>query len=128
MVLAIAGMPLSGQTQQGATDWPNYGGDTGHMEYSPLKQITPQNVHRLHAWRYKTGDKRAGEWENTPLVVNGVMYAETGKQRVLASVTAHDANTGRLLRYYQTVHHDIFDADLCAAPTLVDITLLLSIA
>jgi len=84
-VLAIAIAPLYGQLLQGQNDWPNYGGDPGHMKYSALKQITPQNVSKLQvAWTYKTGDKGIGEWEDTPLVVNGVMYAETGKQRVVA--------------------------------------------
>ena len=75
-VLGIAIAPLYGQLPQGPNDWPNYGGDPGHMKYSALKQITPQNVSKLQvAWTYKTGDKGIGEWEDTPLVVNGVTCA-----------------------------------------------------
>jgi quinoprotein glucose dehydrogenase len=38
------------------------------------------------------------------------------------SIVAVDANTGKYLWHYQTVHHDIWDADLPPAPSLVDIT------
>ena len=35
---------------------------------------------------------------------------------------ALDANTGKLLWYFQTTHHDLIDADLAGAPILFDIT------
>jgi quinoprotein glucose dehydrogenase len=35
---------------------------------------------------------------------------------------ALDANTGKLLWYFQTTHHDLIDSDLAAAPILFDIT------
>jgi hypothetical protein len=35
------------------TDWPTFGHDDGGQRYSPLKQITPQNVNDLKvAWVY----------------------------------------------------------------------------
>jgi len=34
---------------------------------------------------------------------------------------ALDANTGKLLWYFQTTHHDIFDYDLSAPPALIDV-------
>ncbi len=37
------------------------------------------------------------------------------------SVVAVDLNTGRYLWHFQTVHHDIWDIDMSAAPGLVDI-------
>ena len=37
------------------------------------------------------------------------------------SLVALDANTGKLLWYYQMVHHDIWDYDLCAPPTLLTV-------
>lgn len=33
-----------------------------------------------------------------------------------------DANTGKYLWHFQTVHHDLWDSDLPPAPSLVDIT------
>ncbi len=38
------------------------------------------------------------------------------------SIVAVDANTGKHLWHFQTVHHDLWDADLPPAPSLVDIT------
>ena len=37
------------------------------------------------------------------------------------SLVAVDANTGKYLWHFQTVHHDIWDVDLPPAPTLIDI-------
>jgi quinoprotein glucose dehydrogenase len=40
-----------------------------------------------------------------------------------SSVVALDANTGKVVWHYQTVHHDIWDYDVPAQPTLVDVTI-----
>jgi quinoprotein glucose dehydrogenase len=37
------------------------------------------------------------------------------------SLVAADANTGKYLWHFQIVHHDIWDADLAAAPVLLDV-------
>ncbi len=37
------------------------------------------------------------------------------------SIVAVDANTGKYLWHFQTVHHDLWDSDLPPAPSLVDI-------
>ena len=37
------------------------------------------------------------------------------------SIVAADANTGKYLWHFQVVHHDIWDADLSAAPALFDV-------
>ncbi len=37
------------------------------------------------------------------------------------SLVAVDAQTGKLKWYFQTIHHDLWDSDLPAPPTLVDI-------
>jgi quinoprotein glucose dehydrogenase len=37
------------------------------------------------------------------------------------SVVAVDAETGKLRWYFQTIHHDLWDSDLPAPPTLIDI-------
>ena len=38
-----------------------------------------------------------------------------------SSLVAADANTGKYLWHFQIVHHDIWDADLAAAPALIDV-------
>lgn len=40
-----------------------------------------------------------------------------------SSVVALDANTGEVVWHYQTVHHDIWDYDVPAQPTLADVTI-----
>jgi quinoprotein glucose dehydrogenase len=37
------------------------------------------------------------------------------------SVVAADANTGKYLWHFQLTHHDVWDADIAAAPALIDI-------
>ncbi|MCC7461711.1 MAG: PQQ-binding-like beta-propeller repeat protein [Gammaproteobacteria bacterium] len=39
------------------------------------------------------------------------------------SVVAVDAHTGKLRWYFQTIHHDLWDSDLPAPPTLIDVTI-----
>jgi quinoprotein glucose dehydrogenase len=80
-------LPLACATAQ--TDWPAFGHDPGAARYSPLKQITVENVARLQpAWTFHTGKPGS---EGIPIVVGGVMYLaaanglfavepETGKQ------------------------------------------------
>jgi len=74
-------------------DWPCVGGDRGCQRFSPLAQITRENVARLEvAWTWHTGElERGGKTiECTPLVVEGVMYVTTAHLRVVAL----DAATG----------------------------------
>ena len=68
---------------QDASEWPAYGRDPGGTKYSPLDQINARNVSALvRVWSYHTGER--GTWENTPIVVGGVMYFATQKNRVVA--------------------------------------------
>src|SRR5438093_7696180 len=55
-------------------DWKTYGNDPGHARFSTLAQITPQNVSQLtKAWEFDT--KTSGrKWQNTPIVINNIMY------------------------------------------------------
>lgn len=75
-------------------DWPVHGGDPGHRQYSPLDQITPENVGRLQvAWTYRTGDARPdnrSQIQCNPIVVRGVLYATSPQLKVFAL----DAATG----------------------------------
>jgi glucose dehydrogenase len=44
-----------------------------------------------------------------------------GDNLYAASVVALDAATGKYRWHYQTTHHDVWDADLAAAPALIDV-------
>ncbi len=83
-------------------EWPTYGHDPGGMRFSPLNQITPENVSRLEVgWVYhmKPADAsaRLASSEVTPLVVNGTMYLATPYNRVAAV----DSATGKELWAYR---------------------------
>ncbi len=48
-----ASIPLGGGPRDPAKEWHTYGHDPGAMRFSPLKQITPENVRQLKiAWVY----------------------------------------------------------------------------
>jgi alcohol dehydrogenase (cytochrome c) len=71
-------------------NWLTYSGNYSSTRHSPLDQITPANVRNLKLqWVYQS--PVAGNWQTTPLVVDGVMYLT---QR-LNDVIALDAVTGR---------------------------------
>jgi quinoprotein glucose dehydrogenase len=73
-------------------DWPEYGGDAGGLRFSPLTQITPENVGRLRvAWEFRHGDASDGRdgtsktsFQATPIVAGGGLYFCTGRNRVFA--------------------------------------------
>lgn len=71
--------------------------------YSPLTQITPKNVSKLEpAWVLSTGMNNGHE--AAPIVNNGVMFAATPGNQVLAV----DAKTGALLwRYKRALPEDV---------------------
>ncbi len=79
-------------------DWPAYGRDPGGARFSPLTQITRQNVAQLQvAWTYHAGipdmsgmEHRPPQLEVTPLVVDGTMYVITPT----GIVAALDPTTG----------------------------------
>jgi quinoprotein glucose dehydrogenase len=76
-------------------DWPSYGRDLGNSRYSPLDQITRDNVATLRvAWRWKSDNFSVpAEYRNesTPIMVNGTLYFTAGATRW---VVAADATTG----------------------------------
>jgi quinoprotein glucose dehydrogenase len=86
---------LAGQNQNSkptGSDWPAYGGGPADMRYSPLNQINLANVQKLQiAWTFDSGEK--GGLQTNPLVVDGVVYAYTPTQKVIAL----DAQTGKLI-------------------------------
>src|SRR5215475_1228352 len=73
------------------TDWESYLGSPGNTHYSTLTQINVSNVSELReVWSFDTKEK--GGLETTPLMIDGVLYAYTPKQEVIAL----DAVTGAL--------------------------------
>ena len=104
------------------TGWPMYGHDAGGQRYSPLTQITPQNVASLRrVWTLTSepppapitpqsrassagaaaanavaGARRGRLNQVTPLVINDVMYLTTAANQALAL----EPETGRVIWAY----------------------------
>lgn len=80
---------------QAVGEWPAYHHDLASTRYTPLDQVTRENVSRLAiAWTWKpdsAGGQPEFKNENTPLMVGGVLYFTTGFHR---NVVAVDAATG----------------------------------
>jgi len=76
-------------------DWPTYHGDISGNRYSKLTQIDKNNVGRL-APRWIFPMPGANTIENTPLVVDGVMYVAQANE-----CWALDAGTGRVIWRYR---------------------------
>ena len=92
IVLFVLLIPLRLGAQGARAEWPTYGGDYSAWRHSELAQITVDNVDRLTpVWAFQTGDYEQG-LQATPIVVDGVLYLSTGKNRIFAL----DAATGAL--------------------------------
>ena len=80
-------------------DWRTYLGDSSRRHYSPLDEITRENVQRLEvAWRYDSGALRDGTslMYTSPLIVDGVLY---GLSPRLVAFALNAATGEELWRY-----------------------------
>src|SRR5215208_6632162 len=79
-----------------AGDWLNWRRTDNAWGYSPLDQITRQNVQQLQlAWSWSMDD--TGAQEATPLVYDGIMYLPSPR----GVIQALDAATGDLIWEYR---------------------------
>lgn len=111
-LLHVAPPVAHAQTGSTTAEWRFYGGDPGHTKYSPLDQITKDNVGQLKiAWTWTSVDEtlraenpvigngrrfRTYAHEVTPLLVDGVLYTTTN----LGQVAAIEPTTGETLWSY----------------------------
>jgi quinoprotein glucose dehydrogenase len=97
----LAGGALLAAQQQPSkqVEWPYWGGDQGGTKYSTLADINASNVQQLQvAWEWKHWEAplkefgtTPGYFENTPLMIDGVLYVTTPYN----SMAALDAESGR---------------------------------
>ena len=103
-VIAASVIGVADAQRSGSNEWRFYGGDAGSSKYSPLDQINAANVEQPArvAWRWSSPDNaiaaanpqaQPGAYEDTPLMVNGVLYTITG----LGIIAAIDPGTGKTL-------------------------------
>jgi len=95
--------------------WLTFSGDYTGQRHSPLKQLTAQNVSRLvPQWVFQTdipGLPGRGI-ENTPLVVDGVLYVTGNNDEAWAI----DSRTGRPIWTYRRRLPPNFSASVCCGP------------
>ncbi len=85
-------------------EWPFYGGDQGGAKYSSLADVNTKNVSQMRlSWTWKTEEteykeygSHPGMFENTPLMIDGVLYLSTPYSKVVAL----KAETGQLIWKY----------------------------
>src|SRR5580698_8546685 len=85
-------------------EWPYYHGNQAGTHYSALTEINASNVAQLKpAWVWKTGEAplqefgvRPGMFENTPLMIDNVLYVTTPYNKIVAL----DAESGAVLWSY----------------------------
>ena len=99
----LAGLPTDG------SKWLLYHGNYSGHRFSPLTQITPQNVNQLKAqWTFQT--RLTPNFQTTPLLVDNVLYV-TGFN---GTAWAIDARSGRQIWAYRRNMPDDFRG--CCGP------------
>jgi len=86
-LVALTVTTTPGVAAQG--DWPAFGNDAGGSQYSPLDQLSPDNVTALEvAWIHRSGDVKDNPFGTSlqvvPIKVNGLLYYCTPFNRVFA--------------------------------------------
>ena len=99
LFLLFVNSGCSPETQKNTSidqNWDTYLGDPGRSHFSPLSEITRENVEELElAWTYDSGEMREGNstMYTSPLVIDGVLYGLSPKLVAFAL----DAATGEEL-------------------------------
>jgi quinoprotein glucose dehydrogenase len=107
IVPCVALVLLASGAAAQVAEWPVTEGAAGGGRFSPLTDITRENVTQLQvAWTYRHGDSwkgrfplhvnRGSAFESTPIVVDGRLFFTTPRNRVIAL----DPETGRELWTY----------------------------
>jgi quinoprotein glucose dehydrogenase len=103
--------------QRENVDWPEYDGDASRSHYSPLSQISKENLSKLKvAWTYSSvgtdSALKGTQMQCNPIVINGILYgvsavnqvfainAETGIELWKTNFTDKEGTTSRGVTYY----------------------------
>ncbi|MGA0936111.1 MAG: PQQ-binding-like beta-propeller repeat protein, partial [Pseudohongiellaceae bacterium] len=92
-----------------ATQWSNYGQGYSEQRFSPLDQITPDNIDQLNLAWFADLAERGGNYETTPLVADGRIYVSSPWSKVYA----FDAKTGETLWKYDPKVPGEWAVNLC---------------
>ncbi len=101
LVLLSGAVVAAQSTAPRQVEWTSVGGDSGNAKSSSLADINAENVQRLKvAWQWNHGEAPRddyktvpGNFETTPLMIDGVLYVTTPYN----NIAAIDAATGKEL-------------------------------
>jgi alcohol dehydrogenase (cytochrome c) len=100
------------KAQDNSAEWLMYGRDYRNWRYSPLTELTPENVAQLRpVWAMSTGGQLGG-LESTPLFRDGILYFSADYARVFAV----DARSGNIVWHYEPEYDQGLTAVLCCGP------------
>lgn len=110
-LLAASDTPTVVEAAEAGKNWGEYHGDYRGWRFSPLDQITPENISKLKvAWMHQPGDITHG-LQATPIAIDGVLYYIAANNRVFAV----DAASGKQLWCYVTELDPIAEKSLFSA-------------
>ena len=92
-----------------AGEWESYGRDYNEQRYSPLKQITVDNIDQLDLDWFGDLAERGGSYESTPIVVDGRIFITSPWSKVYA----FDIKTHKQLWKYDPKVPGQFAVKLC---------------
>ena len=92
-----------------AGEWRSYGNDYSEQRFSPLEQITADNIAELGLAWYGDLAEKGGGYETTPLMVDGVVYVSAPWSKVYA----FDARSGQSLWKYDPQVPGQWAVNLC---------------
>ncbi|HEU4690914.1 MAG TPA: PQQ-binding-like beta-propeller repeat protein [Vicinamibacterales bacterium] len=114
LLMAVLSWPFPGRGQTGARngEWRAYSAEEASTRYSPVDQITRDNVKNLEvAWTWKFDNygsaAQTATTETTPLMVGGKLFFTAGQRR---TVVAADAGTGETIWTWRPDEGARFDA------------------
>jgi quinoprotein glucose dehydrogenase len=106
VVCTCLGVAPAEQPVRKPEEWSSYGADSGNSKYSPLDQISKENVNRLRVvWRWRSIDEQVQQrnpnlrpwlFETTPLMIGGRLYMTY----IFGQIGALDAGRGKVIWYY----------------------------
>jgi PQQ-dependent dehydrogenase (methanol/ethanol family) len=108
LAVLLLGATASNLTAQ--NNWATYGGNDWNQRYSTLAAITALNVKSLvPRMVFQTGISKLGSFENTPIVVDNMMYVTTPYNTLIA----YNLDTGKQVWRYE---HKLGTTIYCCGP------------
>ncbi len=110
-LLTLAALWLWPVAAVAQANWPTYGGNDWNQRWSTLTQINTRNVNKLvPRMVFQTNVSKLGSFENTPIVIDGMMYVTTAYNE---ATIAYDLATRKQVWRYE---HKLGTTITCCGP------------